>query len=160
LNAGEKLVTIDELAEWRSGLRHAGITLALANGIFDILHVGHLRYLEGASRLADRLVVAVNSDRTACAQKGPGRPIMPEKERAELIAGIYCVDRVCIVDDMDMRSLIRRIEPDVHVKGTDYTPDTVPEADEVRKHGGIVEVAGDQKKHSASGIIEKIRNNK
>ncbi len=114
---------IECVAEWR---KH-GQTISLANGVFDLLHVGHVRYLEGARQLADRLVVAVNSDRSTRLNKGEGRPIIPENERAELIGSLRCVDLVLVFDDTNVRSDIRMLRPDVHVKGTDYCSESIPE---------------------------------
>ncbi|HVE85962.1 MAG TPA: adenylyltransferase/cytidyltransferase family protein [Myxococcales bacterium] len=137
-------------------LREAGKRIALANGVFDLLHVGHVRYLQGARALADALVVAVNSDRSARAYKGPGRPIIPEAERAELVAALACTDLVLLFDEPDARAVIRALRPDVHVKGTDYTPETVPERDEVEAYGGRVAVAGDPKEHSSTDLQRRI----
>lgn len=141
------------VAEWRA----AGQTIALANGVFDLLHVGHLRYLEGAKRLADRLVVAINSDASTRAYKGPGRPVIPEGERAELVAALRCVDAVLLFDEPDVRRVIRTLKPDVHVKGTDYTPETIPERDEVEAYGGRSAVAGDPKNHSTTELVSKLK---
>jgi rfaE bifunctional protein nucleotidyltransferase chain/domain len=127
------------------------------NGIFDLFHVGHLRYLQGAKALADVLVVAVNSDQSARANKGPGRPVVPEVERAEIVSALACVDRVVIFDSKDVVPVIRALRPDVQVKGTDYTPDTIPEADEVRSYGGRVAVAGDPKDHSTTDLLRKLK---
>ena len=156
MSAREKVVGLDSLLKWAEEQRSLGRTIGLANGIFDVLHVGHLRYLEDASILADRLVVAVNSDRAASRLKGPGRPVVPELERAELVAGIWCVDKVTVLDELDMVPLIRALKPEVHVKGTDYTPETVPERAEVESYGGDVAVAGDPKEHSSTETIERI----
>lgn len=147
-----KIQTLTQVAEERERWRAEGRTVALANGIFDLLHVGHVRYLQGARELADVLVVAVNSDASTRAYKGPGRPYIPESERAELIAALACTDRVILFDEPNVRSIIRALKPDVHVKGTDYTPDSIPEADEVRAYGGRTAVAGDPKNHSTTEI--------
>jgi rfaE bifunctional protein nucleotidyltransferase chain/domain len=154
----EKLVRLEDLPRLRAEATAAGKTVALANGIFDLFHVGHLRYLQGARALADLLVVAVNSDRSTRANKGPGRPVVPEAERAEIVAGLGCVDRVVVFESRDVIPVIRALRPDVHVKGTDYTPETIPEADEVRAYGGRVAVAGDPKDHSTSELIDKLAN--
>jgi rfaE bifunctional protein nucleotidyltransferase chain/domain len=138
-------------------LRAAGKTVALGNGLFDLLHVGHLRYLEGASREADVLVVAVNADSTARALKGPSRPIVPETERAELVAGFGCVDWVTIFSDPDVGPLLRALRPDVHCKGTDYTVETVPEREIARKLGIRTVIVGDAKSHASREMIERIR---
>ena len=150
-------MTLDELLPKLEPLRRAGKTVALANGVFDLLHVGHLRYLEGAKALADVLVVAVNSDASTRAAKGPGRPIVPAEERAELLAALRCTDFVFVFDAPDVRSIIRTLKPDIHVKGTDYTPDNIPERDEVLAYGGRVAVAGDPKHHSTTAALERLR---
>lgn len=137
--------------------RAAGRTVAFANGCFDVLHVGHLRYLAGAAREADILVIGVNGDRSVQTLKGENRPIMPEMERAELIASLRVVDYVTIFHDKSPERLIAELRPDVHCKGTDYTPDNVPEGDLVRSYGGRVVIVGDPKDHSTSEIIEKMR---
>lgn len=152
----EKVRSLAKVVEERERWRAEGRTVALANGVFDLLHVGHVRYLEGARALADVLVVAVNSDASTRAYKGPGRPHIPEGERAELVAALACTDRVLIFDEPNVRSLIRALKPDVHVKGTDYTPDSIPEADEVRAYGGRTAVAGDPKDHSTTEIARKL----
>jgi len=136
-------------AEWR----RAGDSITLANGAFDLLHVGHVRYLRAAKRLGGRLIVAVNSDASVRALKGEGRPLMPAEERAEILAALADVDAVVIFPEPDVRALVREIRPDVHAKGTDYTPETVPERDEVLVCGGRVEIVGDPKDHSTSEII-------
>jgi len=142
----------DRVAGWRA----EGKRVALANGVFDLLHVGHVRYLQGARALADVLVVAVNSDASTRANKGPGRPVIPEHERAELLAALACVDAVVVFGDRDVRAIIRALRPDVHVKGTDYTPEGIPERDEVLAYGGKVAVAGDPKDHSTSALVKQL----
>jgi len=135
----DKRLRLDDLPRLRAEASAAGRSIALANGVFDLFHVGHLRYLEGAKRLADLLVVAVNGDASArLLGKGPGRPVVPEAER-------------------DVVPVIRLLRPDVQVKGTDYTPDTIPEAAEVRSYGGRVAVAGDPKDHSTTALLEKLK---
>lgn len=138
------------------GWRAQGLKVALANGVFDLLHVGHVRYLEAARKLADRLVVAVNSDASTRAYKGPGRPVIPQGERAELIGALRCADLVVIFDEPDVRVVIRTLKPDVHVKGTDYTPESIPERAEVEAYGGRVAVAGDPKDHSTTALLSKL----
>jgi D-glycero-beta-D-manno-heptose 1-phosphate adenylyltransferase len=149
----QKILSREELrhrvAEWR----RAGESITLANGGFDLLHVGHVRYLRAAKQLGGRLVVAVNSDESVRLLKGKGRPLMPEDERAEILAALADVDAVVIFPEPDVRALIREIRPDIHAKGTDYTALTVPERDVVRECGGRVEIVGDPKDHSASEII-------
>jgi D-glycero-beta-D-manno-heptose 1-phosphate adenylyltransferase len=153
----DKLQGLSQLVEQRARWRAEGKSVALANGVFDLLHVGHVRYLEGARALADVLVVAVNSDASTRAYKGPGRPIIPEAERAELVAALACTDAVLVFDEPNVRGIIRALQPDVHVKGTDYTPDTIPEADEVRAYGGRTAVAGDPKDHSTTALAARLR---
>ena len=125
----------------------------LANGNFDLLHVGHVRYLRGAKELGGKLVVAINSDESVRALKGEGRPIMPEEERAEIVAALADVDAVVIFSELDVRGLIREIRPDIQAKGTDYTADSVPERDAIGEYGGQVAIVGDPKDHSTSEII-------
>jgi D-glycero-beta-D-manno-heptose 1-phosphate adenylyltransferase len=137
------------VAEWRS----RGDRITLANGCFDLLHVGHVRYLQAASELGGKLVVAVNSDDSVRALKGEGRPLIPAEERAELLAALAAVDAVVIFGEKDVRPIIREIRPDFHAKGTDYTAESVPERDEVQTCGGRVIIVGDPKNHSASEII-------
>ncbi|MGA9897035.1 MAG: adenylyltransferase/cytidyltransferase family protein [Terriglobales bacterium] len=136
-------------AEWRG----AGEPITLANGCFDLLHVGHVRYLHAAKALGGRLIVAVNSDESVRALKGDGRPLMPAEERAEILSALEDVDVVVIFPERDVRALIREIHPDIQAKGTDYTADSVPERDVVAEYGGRVEIVGDPKDHSASEII-------
>ena len=138
------------------GWRAQGLKVALANGVFDLLHVGHVRYLEAAKQLADRLVVAVNSDASTRAYKGPGRPVIPESERTELLRALRCIDLVLIFEESDVRAVIRALKPDVHVKGTDYTPETIPERAEVEAYGGTVAVAGDAKGHSTTALLSRL----
>ncbi len=152
----EKLLQLEDLPALRQAASAAGKTVALANGVFDLFHVGHLRYLQGARREADVLVVAVNDDGSTRAYKGPGRPVVPEAERVEIVAGLACVDHVVIFESRDVVPIIRALRPDVHVKGTDYTPDTIPEAAEVRAYGGRTAVAGDPKNHSTTELISKL----
>jgi len=156
----ERIIRFEDLPRLRAEATAGGRTVALANGIFDLFHVGHLRYLRGAKALADVLVVAVNSDLSTRLNKGSGRPVMPQAERAEIVAALACVDHVVLFDSKDVVPVIRALRPDVHVKGTDYTPETIPEADEVRAYGGRVAVAGDPKDHSTSEILERLRRRK
>jgi rfaE bifunctional protein nucleotidyltransferase chain/domain len=138
-----------QVAEWRK----LGDAIILANGCFDLLHVGHVRYLRGAKELGGRLIVAINSDKSVRALKGEGRPLMPAAERAEILAALADVDAVVIFPEQDVRALVREIRPNVQAKGTDYTVDTVPERDVVAECGGRVEIVGDPKDHSATEII-------
>jgi D-glycero-beta-D-manno-heptose 1-phosphate adenylyltransferase len=147
------IVTRDELRDRVSQWRQAGEQIVLANGNFDLLHVGHVRYLRGAKELGGKLIVAVNSDESVRTLKGEGRPIMPAVERAEIVAALACVDAVVVFPELDVRSLIREIRPDFHAKGTDYTAESVPECDVVTECGGRVAIVGDPKDHSTSEII-------
>jgi rfaE bifunctional protein nucleotidyltransferase chain/domain len=149
-------VSLEEAAEIAARLTVTGKRLVLANGCFDLLHVGHVRYLEGARRLGDALLVAVNSDASVTRLKGPGRPIMPEGERAEIIGALGSVDYVLVFDDDTADRLIARLKPAVHAKGTDYTADSVPERRSVLAYGGSVAIAGDPKGHSTRNLIEAI----
>jgi len=135
--------------EWR----RAGDRITLTNGCFDLLHVGHIRYLCAARELGGKVVVAVNSDDSVRALKGEGRPLMPAEERAEILAALEDVDAVVVFPEKDVRAIIREIRPDFHAKGTDYTADSVPEREEVEACGGRVVIVGDPKNHSASEII-------
>ena len=148
-------MSLDDARRTVDAWRAEGLTVALANGVFDLLHVGHLRYLEGAKRLADRLVVAVNSDASTRAYKGPGRPVIPENERVELLRALRCTDLVLLFDEPDVRVVIRALKPDIQVKGTDYTPETIPERAEVEAYGGRVAVAGGPKNHSTTALLKK-----
>lgn len=151
-----QIVEREDLAKLVAGWRAAGESVTLANGCFDLLHVGHVRYLQGARALGGKLVVAVNSDASTRRLKGPQRPAMPEQERAEIIAALAAVDAVVIFDEPDVRALIREIKPDIQVKGTDYTRDTVPERDELAAYGGRVEIVGDPKDHSTTELLRKV----
>ena len=153
-----KRLSLDDLPRLRAKASVDGRTIALANGVFDLFHVGHLRYLRGAKALADILVVAVNGDVSARRLgKGPGRPVVPEDERAEIVEALECVDHVVLFDSDDVVPVIHALHPDLQVKGTDYTPDTVPEAAEVRAYGGRVAVAGDPKDHSTTEVLRRLR---
>lgn len=157
MNPSDKIVSRDELRERVRDWRHDRDRVILANGCFDLLHVGHVRYLHAAKELGGRLVVAINSDASVRGLKGEGRPLMPDVERAEIIASLADVDAVVIFGEPDVRALIREIQPDVQAKGTDYTVETVPERDEVVAAGGQVVIVGDPKDHSATGYISKMR---
>jgi rfaE bifunctional protein nucleotidyltransferase chain/domain len=136
--------------------RSEGRTVVLANGCFDALHVGHVRYLIAAKALGDLLIVAVNSDEQARRLKGEGRPLLPEDQRAEIVAALEPVDLVTIFDEPTVEQLLLAIKPDIHAKGTDYTEETVPERDVVRSYGGRVAIAGDPKNHSSSEMIDRV----
>jgi rfaE bifunctional protein nucleotidyltransferase chain/domain len=148
-----KLLSRDELRHRVEEWRRKGEPITLANGCFDLLHVGHVRYLRAAKNLGGRLIVAINSDDSVRKLKGEGRPLMPATERAEILAALADVDAVVIFPEPDVRALIRELRPDIHAKGTDYTSATVPERDVVLECGGRVEIVGDPKDHSASEII-------
>ncbi len=148
-----KILDRNELRRQVAAWRAAGERVTLANGCFDLLHVGHVRYLHAAKELGGRLVVAINSDDSVRSLKGEGRPLMPAAERAEILAALADVDAIVIFPERDVRALIREIHPDIQAKGTDYTADSVPEADTVREYGGRVAIVGDPKDHSASEII-------
>jgi len=148
-----KILGRDELWRQVEAWRAAGDRITLANGCFDLLHVGHVRYLHAAKELGGRLVVALNSDESVRSLKGKDRPLMPAEERAEILAALTDVDAVVIFPERDVRAIISEIHPDIQAKGTDYTADTVPEADAVRQYGGRVAIVGDPKGHSASEII-------
>jgi rfaE bifunctional protein nucleotidyltransferase chain/domain len=137
--------------------RTAGRTIAFANGCFDLLHVGHVRYLQAAAKEADRLVVAVNDDRSATALKGPGRPIIAAADRAELVAGLRGVDYVTVFSDTNVERLLALIKPDVHCKGTDYSIETVPERAVVRAYGGRIAIVGDAKSHSTRDLVARLQ---
>ena len=131
-------------------------SVVLANGLFDLLHPGHVRYLEGARRLGDMLVVAVNDDRSARRLRGPGRPVVPARDRARIIAALRCVTAVTRFGGSTVAAVLREVRPDIHCKGTDYTPETVPERDLVRSWGGRVAIAGDDKRHATSDLIARL----
>jgi D-glycero-beta-D-manno-heptose 1-phosphate adenylyltransferase len=154
-----KIVTLAEAAVAREAARARGKPCAVANGAFDLLHVGHVRYLEGAKALVPEglLVVGVNTDRSVRASKGPRRPIFPEGERAEIVAALGCVDLVVLFDEPDASALLTALRPDVHVKGTDYTAGSVPERDVIARLGGRTVIAGDAKDHSTTDVVARIR---
>lgn len=151
------VLTEEALADRVAADREAGRTVAFANGCFDILHVGHVRYLAGAAAEADRLVVAVNDDDSVRRLKGATRPVLPAAARAELVAALAAVDYVVVFPDDTVERLLRRLQPDVHSKGTDYTPDTVPERDVVREYGGRIAIVGDPKEHSTRALVDRLR---
>jgi rfaE bifunctional protein nucleotidyltransferase chain/domain len=144
------------LAKYGAARRAEGLRVVLANGAFDLLHVGHLRYLQGAAGQGDCLVVAVNSDASVRAAKGAGRPYIPQAERAELVAALRGVDHVIIFSEETVSEVIRALRPAVQAKGTDYTEDSVPEGDLVRSLGGVVAIVGDPKDHSSSELIGRL----
>jgi rfaE bifunctional protein nucleotidyltransferase chain/domain len=131
--------------------------IAFANGCFDLLHVGHVRYLQGAREQGDVLVVGVNSDRSVAALKGPGRPLLSAEARCELVAALECVDYVVIFDELNAENVLRDLRPDVHCKGTDYSEETVPEREVMKALGGVVRIVGDTKNHSTRDLLARIR---
>lgn len=149
-------MTISEAAALAARLRAQGKRIVLTNGCFDLLHVGHIRYLGAARRLGDVLFVGINSDAAVARLKGPGRPLMPAAERAEMLLALRAVDHVVVFDEDTADRLIESLHPDVHAKGTDYTADSVPEGATVRALGGRVVVVGDPKDHSTRDLITRI----
>jgi len=152
-----KIVSREELGRRVQQWRKSGEKVILTNGCFDLLHVGHIRYLRAAKQLGGKVVVALNSDASVRELKGRGRPLMKEQERAEILAALTDVDAVVIFLESDVRAIIREIQPDVQAKGTDYTEDSVPERDEVIAHGGRVAIVGDPKDHSTTEFFEQMR---
>ena len=152
----ERILTRAESTARLSRAARGGRSLALANGCFDLLHVGHVRYLQASKRQADWLLVAVNSDESVRRLKGAGRPFQSEEDRAEIVASLACVDFVTLFPEATVVPLIEALEPDVHCKGTDYTEDSVPERDAVLKHGGRVAIVGDPKDHATSELIARL----
>jgi len=155
--AAPKVGSLDRVHEHVEAARRQGRTVALANGCFDVLHVGHVRYLEGARAEADVLVVGVNGDDSVRRLKGEGRPVMPAGDRALLVAALKAPDHVVVFEEDDVSRLLLALRPDVHCKGTDYTEDTVPEREVVRSYGGRVAIVGDPKDHDTSALLERIR---
>jgi D-glycero-beta-D-manno-heptose 1-phosphate adenylyltransferase len=146
-----------QAAETADRLHREGKSLVFANGAFDLLHAGHVRYLAAARREGDFLLVGVNSDASVRAAKGDGRPIVPEAERAEIVAALGCVDAVVVFDEPSPAGLIAELRPKVHAKGTDYTPDSVPERDVVLRGGGRVAIVGDPKDHATTDLVARLR---
>ena len=151
------IVSEEKLTELVAADRAAGRTIAFANGCFDVLHLGHVRYLAGAAAEADRLIVAVNDDPAVEALKGPGRPVLPAAARAELVAAVRGVDYVVVFSDRTVARLLERFRPDVHCKGTDYTQESVPERATVLGYGGRIAIVGDRKAHSTTELLDRIR---
>jgi D-glycero-beta-D-manno-heptose 1-phosphate adenylyltransferase len=150
------VVTRRELDDLVAADRAAGRKIGVANGVFDLLHVGHVRYLQAAAQEADRLIVAVNSDRSVRRLKGEGRPILDEHARAEIVSALRGVDFVVVFDDDTVGALLERLRPDVHCKGTDYTVETVPERAIVQAYGGRTAICGDPKDHSTRDLLKRI----
>jgi len=155
--AAAKVGTLEEVTRQVRLARAAGRTVALANGCFDVLHAGHVRYLQGARSEADLLVVGVNGDASVRRLKGEGRPVLPDGDRALLVAAMRAVDHVVVFADDDVSALILALRPDVHCKGTDYTTETVPERDVVRSYGGRVAIVGDPKDHDTRKLLARLR---
>jgi rfaE bifunctional protein nucleotidyltransferase chain/domain len=155
--AREKVLSLDAAAARAAQARAAGKTVVLANGAFDILHVGHVRYLVAARALGDLLVVAVNSDESVRGSKGPLRPVMPDGERVEILAHLDCVDAIVVFDEPTVAEVLRAVRPDVHAKGTDYTAESVPERAVVQEWGGRTVICGDPKDHSTTDLVAEIR---
>ena len=151
-----EVVTRERLLQLVQDDRREGRTIAFANGCFDLVHVGHVRYLQAAAAEADRLIVAVNDDEMA-GRKGAGRPILPASDRAEIVAAIRGVDYVVVFDEPTVAPLLTLLKPDVHCKGTDYTPETVPERETVAAYGGRIAIVGDPKDHSTRDLLARIR---
>jgi len=152
----EKIVDREQLVAIVASERSTGRTIAFANGCFDLLHVGHVRYLQAAAAEADCLIVAVNDD-AAAGRKGPGRPVLPARDRAELVAALRGVDYVIIFPEPTVAALLALLQPDVHCKGTDYTVDSVPERDTVAAYGGRIAIVGDPKNHSTRDLLSRVR---
>jgi rfaE bifunctional protein nucleotidyltransferase chain/domain len=155
--AHAKIVTLARLRPLLADARHRGQRVALANGCFDVLHVGHVRYLNASRDQADVLVVGVNGDDSVRRLKGSGRPVLAQDERAQLVAALRAVDHVVVFAEDDVRVLIEALRPDVHCKGTDYTEDTVPERELVRAYGGRVAIVGDPKQHDTRALLARLR---
>jgi rfaE bifunctional protein nucleotidyltransferase chain/domain len=152
----DKILSRDQLRRRVEDWRRAGERIILANGCFDLLHVGHIRYLRAAKQLGGKLVVGLNADESVRCLKGEGRPLMPAAERAEILAALADVDAVVAFPETDVRALVREVRPDIHAKGTDYTADSVPERETVIECGGRVAIVGDPKDHSATELIARI----
>lgn len=155
--AHSKIAALPEMRARVEAARRAGASVAFANGCFDVLHVGHVRYLNGSRAEADVLIVGVNGDASVRRLKGAGRPVMPAADRARLVAALRAVDHVLVFEEDDVGRLLLELRPDVHCKGTDYTPDSVPERDVVRSYGGRVAIVGDPKQHDTSTLLARMR---
>jgi rfaE bifunctional protein nucleotidyltransferase chain/domain len=155
--AASKIGSLAQIRERVEEARRTGLSIAFANGCFDVLHVGHVRYLAGAKAEGDVLVVGVNGDESVRKLKGPGRPVLPAEDRALLVAAVKVVDHVIVFAEDDVRALLDALRPDVHCKGTDYTEETVPERDVVRSYGGRIAIVGDPKRHDTRALLEKAR---
>lgn len=153
----DRVVDLRTVIDRVRAARDRGLTVVLANGCFDVLHAGHVRYLDAAKSIGDILVVGINSDEQVARLKGAGRPLLPQSERAEIVAALSAVDLVTIFSEPTVEELLLAIKPDVHAKGTDYTEDTVPERDVVRSFGGRTAIVGDPKDHSTSELIRRVK---
>ena len=149
-----KILSLEALQPLVKEMKQQGRKVVLANGCFDWLHVGHVRYLREARQLGDCLVVAVNADASVRALKGPPRPLMPEQERAEILAALACVDYVLVFEELNVERVLRSLQPHVHCKGTDYSDQTVPEREVVLSYGGRIAIAGDPKDHSTRSLLQ------
>jgi len=156
IESKSKIKTLDELKTIVRELHASGRTIVFANGCFDLLHVGHVRYLQAARALGDVLILGINGDASVAALKGKGRPLQPEADRAELLASLECVDYVLLFDDPTVNDILKELQPDIHAKGTDYTEENVPERDTVLAYGGRVAIVGDPKDHSTRDLIQLI----
>jgi D-glycero-beta-D-manno-heptose 1-phosphate adenylyltransferase len=156
LRADQRILSREQLLAKVQAARENGLRVVFANGCFDVLHVGHVRYLQAARRLGDMLVVGINCDAQVAIQKGEGRPIIPATERAEIVASLEAVDYVTVFDEPTVESLLLMLRPDFHAKGTDYSEETVPERNVVRSYGGRVAIVGDPKDHSTSALLDHI----
>jgi len=152
-----RVATLDTIMEKIAPARQDGATVVLTNGAFDMLHVGHLRYLQGANDLGDIVIAAVNSDSSVKLSKGPKRPVIPDHERAELVSGLEVVDWVFLFDEPTVAEIIEKLRPNVHAKGTDYTADSIPERTIVESYGGRVAIVGDPKDHSTTALVEQLK---
>jgi len=159
IDARSLVISREELSDRVRRAKDEGLRVVFANGCFDLLHVGHVRYLAGARALGDLLVVGINSDQEVAIQKGKGRPILPAAERAELVASLESVGYVTIFNEPTVTELLLLLKPDIHAKGTDYTVETVPERDVVRSYGGRVAIVGDPKNHSTSKMLSRLEVN-
>jgi rfaE bifunctional protein nucleotidyltransferase chain/domain len=159
MDTREKIVSREDLHAILDEHRRAGRTIVFANGVFDLLHAGHVRYLQAARAEGDLLVVGINSDAGTRTLKGEGRPILTERARASLVAALEAVDYVVIFDELDVNSLLREMQPNVHAKGTDYTPDTVPEREIAGLLGIRLAIVGDPKRHSTRDLLARVRRN-
>lgn len=157
VDATSRILSREDLIDRVKSVRAKGARIVFANGCFDVLHVGHVRYLASARALGDLLIVGVNSDDQVAMQKGAGRPILPSTERAEIVASLDSVDYVTVFAEPTVEQLLLALKPDIHAKGTDYTEETVPERDVVRSYGGRVAIVGDPKDHSTSSLLSRLR---